>query len=155
MNSDLVALVSVLLTGSVAIWTSIFQPIVTRRIEKERRLEERRSTVMAQIHADSTALLGHLAFFSSGSPDVATQRPTLTVYSDLLTRYYTWELTVWPYLDGMDLETIKGARAKIEDAPKATHIEKRGQEFPTLLEDANKLAQIVTILSRTAIDAVP
>ena len=157
MNSDLVALVSVLVTGAVALSTALVQPLLNRKMEKDRRSEEQRSATIAQIRSDSTAVLGHLAFFSSGQPGVAAKANTEQVYRDLLTTYYSWELTVWPYLTEQERDEVKRLRSEVEDSeydPNVSRTHPR-MSYPALLEQANDIARSVLDLARAAIDAVP
>ena len=164
MTSEWVAFTSLVLAGIVTLWTAIFQPIVNRRIEQNRRKEARKDTTMGRIQADSTAVLGYLAFFSSGDPKLAGSAEPEAVHGGLLTRFYTWELTVWPHLTEQGRGDVKDLRHQIEKTKYHSPSERvrlnlgiDPQEiaYPDLPELAPKIAQDVLELSETAIEAVP
>lgn len=155
MNLD-TATISVIVSGCVAIVGIVIAPVAPLIADWVKWRRERKEARTEAIRQSTVELLEILARFQSGRREVAAQgsEPTL---GNLLSKYYAWEMTVWPNCRKADRERLKQLRAKFENESNknATAIaeayEKIRMAFYT---EGPRLAKEILALANTANERV-
>lgn len=90
MDPQLVALISVITSGLVAITSGVI-PFINDRFRSAAQARRDQEQALTSAAHD---LLQSLAYHRSGDVQAATRRSQEAVYSELLTHYYRWRLIV-------------------------------------------------------------
>lgn len=135
MDPQLVALISVITSGLVAI-TSAVVPFINERLRAAaqfRRDKEQALTLAAN------NVLQTLAHYRSRDVEVATQSNRESVYGELLTNYYKWKLEVSELSRDDEDERVVEVGRVIESANEQT-LHERG---PALAAEVHALTRLV------------
>ena len=150
----LVALVSVLVTGAVSIFSGFVPAFLDgrkARREERRYQQDKVATENASIDQATLGLLDYLTKFryrDSGNILRAFDgvHNILTVVSNLQSRYYTWESSVWAKLDSSSQQRVKLLREEFENLPLPTATDSKenpiADKLPALSDEILSLTRI-------------
>ena len=93
------AIVSVIVTGFVAIATVIGQPLISLIIESRKWNREQRSAERERIDKAAVTVLSQISPFLSGDVKSATNMTAAAALRQLHSSYYEWHWAVWAYHD--------------------------------------------------------
>lgn len=113
-NQNSIAIVSVIVSGIVAISSVIFPIIVNFITDRARWKREQKSIEINSLNEATNYLLRMLANFRSGNVTTATKDTKEKAMSDIIHAFYSWERCVWVRLNGDEQDTIKDLRKKFE-----------------------------------------
>ncbi|CAG0947620.1 hypothetical protein ANRL1_04344 [Anaerolineae bacterium] len=140
MNPD-AAVVSVITSGIVAIAGITLPLFLNLIIDSRKWSRERKANEIDKISKSTNELLKVLSMFRSGDVQSASKQPIPSVYSDLLSKYYSWDLNIAQHFKNANSEQLGHLRASIE-----------GGNYQTLYDNAPKLAGEILSLTRMAIE---
>jgi hypothetical protein len=140
-NEPSIALVSVIVSGIVAISSVVFPILLNLISESSKWKREKNLHIIEIINSTTINLLDTIADFRSGDVREATGETTSKKLSDAISNYYSWERAIWQKLNTEDQNEIKKLRKKFEDA-----------DYHSLFSDGPSLADQILDISAKAID---
>jgi len=134
MNSDIVALVSVITSGIVAV-SHVLVPLINDQLKHRR---ERKIAEAESINGAATAVLGLLAVFRSGDVHTASKKSIKQVYAETLAAYYRWERKLPWSIKAEMVERI----AKLRKGFESGNYNSLYKEGPSLADEINTITDL-------------
>ncbi len=117
--SDVVAVVSVCMSGAVALFSglvALFSGVLPSILNRRKEKAARRSFEATRIEERTTALLDYLSYrfyLDADQIELAADVPPERVYSRLWARLLAWEFIVRPRLKAPELKRVREIKAQI------------------------------------------
>lgn len=115
MDSNIVALVSIIASSTIALVSLVLSPLVSFFVDSFRWKRERKAAEAQRIEKSAIELLTMLSAFRSGYVTTATGGSYAEAFSKLLTKYYAWEIVIRPYCTAMERQSVDALRAQFEN----------------------------------------
>ena len=133
------AVIAVIASGFVAV-VAIVAPILTTLIADSLKWRREQRATEAKSMAKSTIeVLDALASYRSGDIKSATQTSIAMAYSDLLSKFYTWELAILASSGKVERQKVSELRRELE-----------ASDYRSLYGDAPKFADKIIEIARSA-----
>jgi len=133
-----IALISVIVTGSVALGTVLLTPILNLIVETIKWRREANASKSKKIEEATKDLLAVIAEYQTDI-HLDGKRKLETIYSEILTKGYWWEFAITPYCKKDESEKVTQIRAVLTDRTKV-----RGQESNATVRDILDVARTVS-----------
>ena len=114
MNVD-IAVISVVLSSCVALAGILATPLLNVVVDAMKWRRERKAAELRRFETVIAELLDLLAKYQTGAPEIAAKDSDYAVYSNLLTKYYAWEIVIWAFCRTAERERLKQLRTKFEN----------------------------------------
>lgn len=132
-----IALISVLITGGVAISSVLLAPLMNLWVESVKARRDSKSASIKKVEETAKELLAALAQYQTDI-HMTGKRPLEEIYADILSRGYWWELAVTPYCNKDEASRIVAIRDIYTDRTKT-----RGQMSMDAIKEILKVTQLV------------
>lgn len=139
-SQSLIAIVSVITSGLIAILSVIFPLLLNLLTERAKWERENKSAELKNINEITNYLLNNIADFRSGNVSSATRNSIEKAKSSIISSFYTWERVMRQRLNDSERIEIKTLRKEFEDGDYKTLYEKG----PIL---ADKILEITALVS--------
>jgi len=103
--------ISVVVSGLVAVATLLVVPLLNYLIDSRKWARERRVQTLESMTKSTVELLDVLSLFSSLAFERAYDSDE---YKAFRSKYYAWELTIWPHCQPADRERLRHLRQRFE-----------------------------------------
>ncbi len=132
-----IALISVIVTGSVALGTVLLTPILSLVVDTIKWRREAKGSRAKKVEGATKDLLAVVAEYQT---DIHLDgvRKLETIYADILTKGYYWQYAITPYCRETELAKVEKIRTVLLDRTKV-----RGQESNAIVKEILDLARAV------------
>lgn len=132
-----VAIVSVIISGSVAMATVLLAPVLNLIVDTIKSHREAKAAKAEKIEKTTKELLAVVAEYQTDI-HLEGKRQLETIYADILTKAYWWQYTITPFCNMDELEKIEKIRTILLDRAKV-----RGQESQMAVTAIMNVAQAI------------